>query len=199
MLARPGVLPPDADHAFEIKWDGVRALVAVDHGLEVKGRHGRDLTDLCPELADLPAPLVLDGELVAFGDDGRPCYPLLFRRLLGDESAIPLCYLVFDLLRVRREATMNLPYRERRRRLEALDLHGRFWQTPPTYSDGEALFAAVHERGLEGVVAKRVTEGYRPGEPGWVKVDNRDYRRYERARDGFLRRLARRRSRHAYA
>ena len=67
---------------------------------------------------------------------------------------------------------MCLPYDERRRLLEALDLHGPAWQTPQTFTDGRALLHAVHEQGLEGVVAKRRDSSYRPGERGWIKTKN---------------------------
>jgi ATP-dependent DNA ligase len=49
---------------------------------------------------------------------------------------------------------------------------------PDTFEDGEALFAAVCEHGLEGVVAKRLHDWYRPGQRGWVKQKNKDYWRY---------------------
>ena len=55
---------------------------------------------------------------------------------------------------------MSQPYIERRRQLEALDLNGIYWRTPETFDDGAALFEAVCERGLEGVVAKRVGGRY---------------------------------------
>jgi bifunctional non-homologous end joining protein LigD len=76
--------------------------------------------------------------------------------------------------------------RERRRQLEALNLNGAFWRTPERFDDGEALFEAVCERELEGIVAKRIEGRYRPGERGWVKVKNRSYRRWEIERESAI-------------
>jgi bifunctional non-homologous end joining protein LigD len=85
---------------------------------------------------------------------------------------------VFDVLELNGQPTTHLPYRERRRLIESLGLHGPHWQTSAVFDDGEALLAVAHDRGLEGVVAKRLRGAYRPGERGWVKIKNRDYWRY---------------------
>ena len=67
---------------------------------------------------------------------------------------------------------------ERRALLEALDLNGSAWRTPDAFDDGEALFEATRAHGLEGVVAKKRSERYRPGERGWVKTKHRAYWRF---------------------
>jgi bifunctional non-homologous end joining protein LigD len=84
--------------------------------------------------------------------------------------------------------SMSSPYRERRALLEALDLEGPRVRLVATFEDGEALFAAVCERGLEGVVAKRDRDPYRPGERQWMKVKNRATARFAEERDGVGRR-----------
>src|SRR5437764_13965460 len=117
MLARPDHLPLRG-HAYEVKWDGFRALVSTEGGLEVRSRRGWRMTERVPELAGLPTGLVLDGELVSFGDDGRPSFPLLARRVLHGRSAIPFCPMLFDVLRVEGADAMGLPYAERRALLE---------------------------------------------------------------------------------
>ena len=76
------------------------------------------------------------------------------------------------------EDTTRLPYRERRALLDALDLDTGPWFVTETFDDGEALFQAACENGLEGVVAKKLTQSYRPGERLWIKTKNRDYWRY---------------------
>ena len=79
---------------------------------------------------------------------------------------------------------VSRPYRERRRILEDMRLDGRHWRTPDAFEDGEALWEAVCEHELEGVVAKRQSGRYTPGGRGWVKTKNRDYWRYEIEREG---------------
>jgi bifunctional non-homologous end joining protein LigD len=73
---------------------------------------------------------------------------------------------------------MHLPYFQRRRILEALDLYGPAWCTADVFDDGPALFAAVVEQGLEGIVAKRRDGIYRPGERDWIKIKSRPYWRF---------------------
>jgi len=68
--------------------------------------------------------------------------------------------MVFDLLRLDGEDMTTRPYSDRRRILDALHLNGPHWTTPCLFDNGEALREAVCERGLEGVVAKRVDERY---------------------------------------
>ena len=64
MLSRPGPLPSRDGYAYEVKWDGFRPIVSTTGGLRVRSRRGWNMTELVPELADLPPRLVLDGELV---------------------------------------------------------------------------------------------------------------------------------------
>src|SRR5438552_2139039 len=76
MLARPGPLP-HGDYAYEVKWDGFRAIVSTEDSLEVRSRSGWSMAERLAELARLPTGLVLDGELVAFDGDGRASFPPL--------------------------------------------------------------------------------------------------------------------------
>jgi ATP-dependent DNA ligase len=73
MLARSGSIPT-GDYAFELKWDGFRALISRNGDFQVRSRRGWDMTPLVPELAELPANAVFDGELAALAD-GRPHFP----------------------------------------------------------------------------------------------------------------------------
>jgi bifunctional non-homologous end joining protein LigD len=153
MLARSGPLPTRGSWAFELKWDGFRALVSTLDGLRARSRRGWDMTPSVGELAALPPGLVLDGELVALRR-GRPHFPLVCRRLLQRDASVPLTYVVFDVLALDGEPTTGLPYAGRRALLEALELGRGPWFLTPTFDDGEALFEAVCEHALEGVVAK---------------------------------------------
>lgn len=187
MLARSGPISSRGDWAFEVKWDGFRAIVSTEGGpLRVRSRRGWDMTPLVPELSALPIAATFDGELVAFGPDGAPDFPLLCERMLMRRSAIVVTYMIFDLLRVNGRDLTGAPYSERRAELEALDLNGVYWQTPEAFDDGEALFDAVCAHELEGVVGKRRCGRYRPGERSWVKTKNREYWRYEMERESAI-------------
>jgi bifunctional non-homologous end joining protein LigD len=134
----------------------------------------------------LPEGVQLDGELVALADDGRPDFHRLSSRMLHGRAGIALTLFVFDVLAVEGLPTTMQPYSERRALLEELELENQRVQLVATFEDGEALFAAVCQRGLEGVVAKRDRDPYKPGERHWVKTKNRATARFaeERARAG---------------
>ena len=189
MLARTGPLPPDDGRwAFEIKWDGVRAIAFVQGGrLDLRARSGRDVTARYPELRPLAEALagrevVLDGEVVAF-DGARPSFQKLQGRMhLTSEHAVrrlaredPVHYIAFDLLYLDGRSLMDLRYDERRAALAELELGGPTWQAPAHHvGDGAALLELTRAQQLEGVIAKRLDCTYLPGRrtPGWVKVKN---------------------------
>jgi bifunctional non-homologous end joining protein LigD len=131
-----------------------------------------------PELAALPQGLGLDGELVGLGDDGLPSFPRLSARVLRGRDGIAVTFVVFDVLARDGRSTLEFAYSERRRILESLNLHGPAWCTAEVFDDGPALFAAVVAQGLEGIVAKRSSGAYRPGERDWLKIKNRKYWRF---------------------
>ncbi len=188
MLATAGELPrDDAGWAYEMKWDGMRVLLRVAGG-RVRGtsRTGNDVSARFPELRGLGEALgsveaVLDGEIVALDDAGRPRFERLQPRIHVSAPAKarqlaasnPVVVMLFDVLWLEGHATTGLPYRERRRLLERLQLAGPAWQTPPSHDgDGAAVLRTARELGLEGVVAKRIDSPYRPGErsDAWRKV-----------------------------
>jgi bifunctional non-homologous end joining protein LigD len=190
MLARLGDLPANDERwAYEIKWDGVRAIGYAEGGrLRLESRNGNDITPRYPELLSLGRALasteaVLDGEVVAFDDSGRPSFQKLQGRMhLTSEHVVrrlaasdPVAYLIFDLLWLDGRSLMELPYLERRERLIALGLQGDRWQTPAHHlGDGAALLEASRAQGLEGIIAKRRDCPYTAGRrsPTWVKVKN---------------------------
>lgn len=182
MLARAGAIPVRGGFAFEVKWDGFRGLVRTGEAFAVRSRRGWDMTELAPELAALPAGLVLDGELVCFDRDRRPSFQAVQQRLLGRDRTVPLSYAIFDVLVVDGESLMALPYEERRRRLVELKLDAGSWFTVPVFDDGPALFQATLEQGLEGIVCKRLAGIYRPGRRDWVKVKHKHTLRFQQER-----------------
>ncbi len=110
MLLRPGALPKGDQWAFELKWDGFRAIVSTEDGLRVRSRRGWNMTSRLPELAVLPRGLVLDGELVAFNDAGAPHWPLLCERVLHGNRSIGVTFVAFDVLRVDGHDVMRSPW-----------------------------------------------------------------------------------------
>jgi bifunctional non-homologous end joining protein LigD len=150
------------------------------------------MTELLPEFAAIPVEGVFDGELVAFGDDGLPSFGRLSRRVLHRDSSVPLALILFDVLEVEGLSTMRQPYRERRAILEVLDF-GHGCHVCPSFDDGAALWESVCERRLEGVVAKRLSEPYRPGERGWIKRKNPGWSRYAAERESAIRQRTARR------
>lgn len=189
MKARLAETPAASDEwATEIKWDGVRAIAFCENGeLRLQGRRLNDITDLFPEiapLAEVPAAegTILDGELVAFDEYGIPDFQRIQKRLRRnrDPDRMPrrsyqATFIIFDLLRADGEDLRSLPYRERRERLESLDLHGQSWQTPDyLVADIESTLEATAEQGLEGLVVKRLDSPYHGGRAGrdWLKLKN---------------------------
>ena len=114
---------------------------------------------------------ILDGEIVAFDEDGRPSFEALQPRMhQRGEAAVrrlmrttPVTYVVFDLLWLDGHSLMELPYAQRRERLAELGLEGDHWRILPLHvGDGAGLLAATREQGLEGIVAKRLDSRYTP-------------------------------------
>jgi bifunctional non-homologous end joining protein LigD len=190
MLATLGELPSDdANWAYEMKWDGVRALIAVDGGrITITSRNGNDVTVSYPELRGLGEQLgstqaLLDGEIVSFDDAGRPSFERLQQRMHVASAStarrlaesVPAVYLTFDLLHLDGRSLLDVPYTQRRELLDNLELAGPSWQTPPVFEgDGASAVQASKHQGLEGVVAKRLESRYTPGRRtrDWVKVKN---------------------------
>lgn len=186
MLATSGELPRDDSRwAYEVKWDGVRTLVAAVGGrITLTSRNGNDVTGAYPELRGLGAALgstqvLLDGEVVAFDADGRPDFGRLQSRMHARRPGAallretPVTLLLFDVLHLDGRSLLQSSYDDRRRELEGLGLAGDHWQVPPAFpGDGTAVLEATRAQGLEGVVAKRRDSRYEPGRRSdcWVKV-----------------------------
>ncbi len=188
MLARSGELPDeDGGWAYEVKWDGVRAIAYSQPGeLRLESRNLNDISDSYPELFAMNAALgshsaVLDGEIVAFDSAGRPSFEALQQRMhVGSRArarklagGTPVTYVIFDLLWLDGHSLMREPYSTRRERLAALALNGGSWQTPEhVVGEGKVMLEAAVEQRLEGVVAKRLDSRYQPGARTreWVKV-----------------------------
>ena len=189
MLATSGPLPRDDDaFAYEIKWDGVRAVSYIRDGqIHVESRNLNDITNRYPEIHGIVdaldgRPAVLDGEVVAFDESGRPSFGHLQRRMhLANQievrqrmGEVPIAYVLFDVLWVEGRTTMALPYAERRAVLDELVPEpGPCWKvSTPHFGDGAALLEAARSQQLEGIVAKRADSVYEPGRRSrnWLKI-----------------------------
>lgn len=187
MLATPGQLPRgSADWATEMKWDGVRAIAYLrGSAVRLVSRNDRDVTASYPEVQALTGAVgqdaVLDGEIVAMDDAGRPDFERLQSRMHVTELArvrilrasVPVCYLLFDLLAIGGRRMLQLPYARRRELLERLEVQGESLVVPPAFRGEPAdAFAASRQSGLEGVVCKRLDSAYTPGRrsASWIKV-----------------------------
>jgi bifunctional non-homologous end joining protein LigD len=168
----------DSEWAFEIGWEGLRALAFCDPGhLELVASDGREVARLVPEVRGILGqlhgrPALLDGVVVAFGDDGNPDGERLGRRLAaGSDSQIrrlrestPVAFVVFDLLHLDGRSLTGETYEDRRRALDELGLAGDAWQVPAYHrGEGRAFRQASAKRGLPGVLAKRLGSAYLPG------------------------------------
>ncbi len=175
----------DPGWTFELKVDGVRVVLhAGTERDEARTRRGRDVLDTYPELgAFRPArPVVLDGEVVAPDENGKPSFGLLQGRMNLANAAriaematrVPIGYVVFDLLHDG-EPLIDRPVEERQERLAELELPPAFVRSQVIDGDGEALWTFVVNQGHEGMVAKRKGSVYRPGlrSPDWRKVAHR--------------------------
>jgi len=190
MLARLSTLPREDDGwAYEVKWDGVRAVGHFTAGrVRFESRTLNDITRQYPELRPLGRALgtrsaILDGEIVALDERGAPSFELLQRRMhLTGESEIrsraranPVHFMIFDLLYLDGELLIRRPYRERRALLESLGLAGTSWSVPASFEgEGAQFLEASRAHGLEGIVAKRVEAPYQPGKRtgDWLKIKN---------------------------
>lgn len=183
----PALPTNPANYAFEYKWDGVRALLRWDgRRLSVASRNLLDITPRYPEIHPIAdffgsRPVLLDGEVIALDDDARPSFSRLQQRMhVRDESAVrrlmkavPVIYVVFDVLWLDGQSLLDLPWIGRRDRLEELELAGPAWMRSPAHvGEGADLLAAARATKLEGIVAKALNSPYRPGarSPDWLKI-----------------------------
>ena len=178
-------LPVGPEWVFEPKWDGVRALCFVRDGkTRVFARSGRAVDDQYPEVCNLARHLnaesaVIDGEIVALDENGRPSFGLLQSRIGASAMASvkqaterPVMLFAFDLLYLNGYDLRGAALSDRKNLLKSVLKQGALVR----YSDhfagkGEQLLAAAREHELEGVVAKRAGSRYESKRSGeWVKV-----------------------------
>jgi bifunctional non-homologous end joining protein LigD len=169
-------VPRGDDWLYEIKWDGYRIVATVTGGEpELRTRRDQDYTkrfeNVAKELVKaLKTPdCVVDGEVCALDEDGRPS----FSAMQQGKPGTPIVYYVFDVLEIEGEPTIELPLEERRKRLgKLLDKRNRIVKFSESFDDGDALLAAAEKQRLEGIMAKRLGSRYFPGRRSreWLKI-----------------------------
>jgi DNA ligase D-like protein (predicted ligase)/DNA ligase D-like protein (predicted 3'-phosphoesterase) len=190
MLARPALKPPDSqDYLYELKWDGIRALISLDEGgIRIHGRSQMDITRQFPELlisetAFRATSGLFDGEIVCLEADGKPNFRNVIHRLQqktegGIERAKAkcpaICYL-FDCLYLDGRAIVNEPLTRRREWLADAIKKDSSYRVSEVVEDGKPFFEAVKQMGLEGIMAKQRGSTYLPGKRGdsWLKIKTR--------------------------
>ena len=187
MLATSVEKPFDSpEWLFEIKWDGYRAVAFIENGrARLISRNQNDLTAQYPELEDLPKCLrasqaVLDGEVVAIDDQGRPSFSLMQQRTgmrhgrgrARGNPDVPVLYYAFDLLYCDGYDLRRVELEKRKELLrEILVSSGNVLYSDHHIAQGIALFELAGQKGLEGIVAKRRTSSYEERRSReWLKI-----------------------------
>lgn len=160
-------LPDGPEWAYEVKWDGYRALGSAEWLLS---RRAKPLAfkSIRDALRELPSETIVDGEVVVLDEEGRPSFNLL----QNYRSGHPLLYYAFDVLSHKGQSLLNLPWMERREILKAvLPVSPLLQVSMPLEFDADTVLKAIAEMGLEGVIAKRKTSIYEPGRRSgaWIK------------------------------
>ena len=182
-------VPRGEDFIYELKWDGIRAMIVLDEGkITIRSRNQKDITAKFPEL-QIPEEAfraysgVFDSEIVCLDPDGRANFTDVIRRIQqSTEGGIKrlsqrkpaYCYL-FDCLHLDGRAIINEPLIRRREWLKDSVKRGTRYRVTDVVTEGEALFEATKKMSLEGIVAKDRTSKYHPGKrtDAWMKVMHR--------------------------
>lgn len=170
------------DWIFEVKFDGVRAVLAYDGStVRLTSRRGNPMAVTYPELTGFRSadPVIVDGEIIALDEDGRPSFGRLQTRMnirstSGAADAVtraPATFVAFDLL-YQSGSIVDRPWTQRRQLLEDLDFEGAPMLLTPIEEDGSALWEAVTDRQMEGMVGKLKSSLYQPGirSADWRKI-----------------------------
>jgi len=180
------VPPTGSEWLHEVKFDGFRIQLQKS-GNEVRlfSRNGKDFTDKFPSIRDAVATLpaggaIIDGEIVAFDEAGKPDFHTLIRR-----RAFGVSVWCFDLLGLGGDDLRPLPVEKRKERLSALlsKFDGDQLKMSESFDDGSKLLEAAAHMNLEGIVSKKRSAPYIAGVGcGWIKVKTQAWREANRER-----------------
>lgn len=164
----------------QLKLDGFRCLLHIE-GSRVKlfTRHQNDCTSQFPELSGVQlnaSSAILDGEMIAFGPDGKPDFELVMSRFQSSRKnpKVSVHYAAFDVLMINGQSVMHLPLSSRLELLHELVATSELLSVVESHVDGEALYKAVKASGLEGIVSKRKDSRYTLDHRSkeWLKLKN---------------------------
>jgi bifunctional non-homologous end joining protein LigD len=173
---------------YQVKWDGVRILTyCTVEGVFLYNRRLNERTHHYPELSDTTsysraASFILDGEVIALADDGKPSFHEVMRRdglrrmerVKAVQKEVPIYYMVFDILFLNGNWVHQRTLRERLDLLNGILIPNKTVQTVPAHPNGQALFQLMEQQGMEGIVCKKLDSTYVIGgkSENWVKVKN---------------------------
>jgi DNA ligase D-like protein (predicted ligase)/DNA ligase D-like protein (predicted polymerase)/DNA ligase D-like protein (predicted 3'-phosphoesterase) len=184
-----GVPAQAADYFYEVKWDGIRAIIAIEEGvIKIKSRNHNDLTDRFPELTKVNESFrisngIFDGEIVCLDKKGRPDFKKVISRMHSNNSVKieramatnqAYCYL-FDCIYLDGRSLVNEPIERRRAWCKDSIKKGTNYRMSEAIDDGQALWEAAGKMGLEGILAKRRGSKYQIGKrtKDWIKIKHR--------------------------
>jgi DNA ligase D-like protein (predicted ligase)/DNA ligase D-like protein (predicted polymerase)/DNA ligase D-like protein (predicted 3'-phosphoesterase) len=190
MLADAQSSPPDSDdYLFEVKWDGIRAMISLDEGIiRIMSRNQHDITEKFPELnipeaAFRASAALFDGEIVCLDEAGKPVFKHVIHRVQQTStgaveraaSRYPVVCYLFDCLYLDGRPIVSEPLVRRRAWLADAVRKGTPYRVSDVVPEGKELFRAARALGLEGIVAKERTSTYQPGKRSsqWIKVKTR--------------------------
>jgi bifunctional non-homologous end joining protein LigD len=187
MLSDTAVKPPKGDDfLYEIKWDGIRALISLEDGkIKIKSRNQNDITLQFPEL-DLGDKAfratcgLFDAEIVSLDNVGKPVFKKVINRLMSSgetniqklSKTSPVYCYIFDCLYLDGRPLINDPLWKRKEWLKDSIRHDTPYRLSEIMEDGDSLFEASKQHGLEGIMAKRKDSKYLPGKrsDNWLKI-----------------------------
>ncbi len=185
-------IPTSDNYLYEVKWDGIRALVSLEDGqVKIHSRNRNEVTKQFPELqvgdkAFRATCGLFDAEIVCLDKDGKPEFKNVIKRLMSTgETAIqklskshPVNCYIFDCLYLDGRSLINEPLTKRKEWLKDAIKMGMPYRISESIEEGESLLEAARELGLEGIMAKEKTGKYLPGKRSdlWLKIKIRNTR-----------------------
>lgn len=181
-------IPDGPEWLHQVKWDGVRILTYFDDNeVRLFNRKLNERTRNYPEVTDITSyctaqSVILDGEVIALGSDGKPSFHEVMRRdgirkydrVKGMMDEVPVFYMIFDVLYFNGEWVNSKALEERQVLLSSIILPNDRIQLVSSQEDGSALFEVMKRQGMEGIVSKRrdSTYAFSSKDRRWQKIKN---------------------------